>query len=201
MATVDCFAAYTLWKKLNRIEQDRKDWDREMDEMLGRIMDYGVPIIRAEMLAWYEDRRELFNAICFPEGREKAFRMMIEDQVCSLELAKKLRELGVTQNSLWYWAKDGDEDVVISDEKLILAGGAPTNSNVFSAFTVAELGEMIADVAIKTETAQVSSGRDCWHTLSVFARIKASSPEADARAKFLAFLIKSEDFRADWLNR
>ena len=29
--------------------------------------------------------------------------MKLEDQVCSLELAKKLKELGVKQDSLFYW--------------------------------------------------------------------------------------------------
>ena len=34
--------------------------------------------------------------------------MKLEDQVCSLELSKRLKELGVKQDSLWYWnAKEG----------------------------------------------------------------------------------------------
>lgn len=69
--------------------------------------------------------------------------MKPEDRVCSLELARKLRELGVSQNSEWYWVKDGGKDVVISGEKLILSGGLPTNRNVYSAFTAVELAKLI----------------------------------------------------------
>lgn len=31
--------------------------------------------------------------------------MRLEDQAYGLELAKKLKELGVKQESLWYWSK------------------------------------------------------------------------------------------------
>lgn len=74
--------------------------------------------------------------------------MKQEDQVISIEIAKKLKELGVTQDSLYYWneqsfydPKDGDytawvlvhlgEEIVEDDEE------------IYSAFTVAELGRLI----------------------------------------------------------
>ena len=66
--------------------------------------------------------------------------MKLEDQVCSLELAKKLKELGVKQESLFYWwfvRNDMGDDVFVSDTK-------PVNGTEYwSAFTVAELGEML----------------------------------------------------------
>ena len=34
--------------------------------------------------------------------------MKLQNQVCSLELSKKLKELGVKQESLWYWIRDDD---------------------------------------------------------------------------------------------
>ena len=34
--------------------------------------------------------------------------MKIESQVCSLELAKKLKELGVKQESLYYWCENSE---------------------------------------------------------------------------------------------
>lgn len=30
MGAIDCFAAYSLWKKQKRIEQDQKEWDKEI---------------------------------------------------------------------------------------------------------------------------------------------------------------------------
>jgi len=36
-------------------------------------------------------------------GINKENKMKLEKQVCSLELAKKLKELGVKQESLWFY--------------------------------------------------------------------------------------------------
>ena len=61
--------------------------------------------------------------------------MKLEDQLTSLELSKKLRELGVKQNSIWWWW----------DDVLNLAKGLDSENFVkyYSAFTCAELGEML----------------------------------------------------------
>lgn len=59
--------------------------------------------------------------------------MKLKDQVCSLESAKKLKELGVKQDSLWYWETLRTTNYVLS---LVKGQG-------YSAFTVAELGEML----------------------------------------------------------
>jgi len=37
--------------------------------------------------------------------------MKLEDQVCSLELAKRLKELGVEQESLFYWGLFGGGNI------------------------------------------------------------------------------------------
>lgn len=124
--------------------------------------------------------------------------MKIEDQVCSLELAKKLRELGVTQNSLWYWVKYGDEYIVISDEKLIIHGGTPANNNVFSAFTVAELGEMLNGCRWKRGTEPFEGS---WECTDRYWNLRATCKEADARAIMMEFTIDIGGFEADWLNR
>src|SRR4051812_36893725 len=66
--------------------------------------------------------------------------MKLEQQVCSLELAKRLKELGVKQESLYYWN--------IRHIWIVLkAIGEPyitrKPEDYASAFTVAELGEML----------------------------------------------------------
>jgi hypothetical protein len=78
--------------------------------------------------------------------------MELEKQLCSLEFAKRLKELGVKQESAFWWI-EGD---------LIYRGewGDPSDdaskrmeqkeldeymSTLFSAFTVAELGEMLPE--------------------------------------------------------
>lgn len=89
--------------------------------------------------------------------------MKLEDQVCSLELSKRLKELGVKQESLFYWGisefetdkpeitlyrSQGELD---SDKDISKLFGVWSYSDVeigsfkdtHSAFTVAELGEML----------------------------------------------------------
>lgn len=69
--------------------------------------------------------------------------MKLENQVVSLELAKKLKELGVKQESLFYWVRrdmQADDSVVqIMQNKIHESYG----ETLCSAFTVAELGEML----------------------------------------------------------
>lgn len=59
--------------------------------------------------------------------------MKLEDQVVSLELAKKLRELGVKQESAFYWDSDSE----------MQQWSVRRYRGFYSAFTVAELGEML----------------------------------------------------------
>lgn len=71
--------------------------------------------------------------------------MKLEQQVCSLELAKKLKALGVKQESLFYWSEHDKEGPCILFEPI--AGRAEPYTAFwylsYSAFTVAELGEML----------------------------------------------------------
>lgn len=80
--------------------------------------------------------------------------MNLQDQVTSLELSKKLKDLGVKQESLFYHAKTGysgdytfigtpkemswHKELELHDE-----AGANTTYDLISAFTVAELEEML----------------------------------------------------------
>ena len=63
--------------------------------------------------------------------------MKLENQVCSLELSKRLKELGVKQDSLWGYLDHGDLNFypVLNSELIYLKAE-------YSAFTVAELGEL-----------------------------------------------------------
>lgn len=68
--------------------------------------------------------------------------MNITDQVCSLELAKRLKELGVKQESIFVWEYYDDKCYAV---KFISYAVMPDNYNkaqLYSAFTVAELGEI-----------------------------------------------------------
>ena len=69
--------------------------------------------------------------------------MKLEDQVCSLELARKLMELRAKQKSLFYWyyaMHDG-----VNSSWSIMYSTYALQADRYSAFTVAELGELLPD--------------------------------------------------------
>ena len=74
--------------------------------------------------------------------------MKLEDQVVSLELAKKLKELGFKQESYfswWSYVNDGDEFEqikLLTDEQYENSDSVKyaLGNESFSAYTVAELG-------------------------------------------------------------
>ena len=77
--------------------------------------------------------------------------MKLEDQVCSLELAKKLKELGVKQESLFYWF---DSDLLDIHKEIIkvhfnvpfkkrLQASQTSYCRYVSTFTASELGELL----------------------------------------------------------
>ena len=79
--------------------------------------------------------------------------MKIEDQVTNLELSKKLKELEVPQNSSFYWRKYSltkepclyflGDIKVLDKNKVGLAVLSGKLEFEYSAFSVAELGEML----------------------------------------------------------
>jgi hypothetical protein len=75
--------------------------------------------------------------------------MQLEKQVCSLDLAKRLKELGAKQESLFYWGEEGElitEEEYYDFQDFVSAVGKPEGTSIqkhYSAFTVSELGEML----------------------------------------------------------
>ncbi len=78
----------------------------------------------------------------------------IEQQVCSLELAKRIKELGVEQESLFYY---NNKEICIAkrlhyikDRSHITTFSSSyhscNNEKIYSAFTVAELGVMLPSI-------------------------------------------------------
>lgn len=80
--------------------------------------------------------------------------MKLEDQVCSFELAKHLKELGVIQNSIFTWI-----DLKNEISCFIYYGSTHCKLGThYSAFTVAELIEMIPDYDNKDDPRRISFG-------------------------------------------
>lgn len=112
--------------------------------------------------------------------------MKLEHQVSSLALSQKLKELGVKQESLHSWCyieAHGDYELDNGD-----------CSRMYSALTVAELGEMLPNwIGHPTDLPFKSLGKKtitpwAWIVKGFYGSEKT---EADARASMLIYLIEN----------
>jgi len=133
--------------------------------------------------------------------------MKLEEQVISLEVAKKLKGLGVKQESYFYWADpylDGHEvfslDVVVDwgyEEQLKdwineHDGENRLKENSYSAFTVAELGEMLPD-EIKGHLLVGTKGFLAYRDLKGWDLVEINEKtEANARGKMLIYILENK---------
>lgn len=132
--------------------------------------------------------------------------MPIERQVVSLELAKRLKELGVQQDAFFSWCRYENEP----EHRLVYFGMAPEYLELkehIAAFTVAELGEMLPENIVTTWRHKCSEGCaeryrgefDGYFMVSAHKVTKYETnwqtiekTEADARAKMLVYLIEKK---------
>lgn len=71
--------------------------------------------------------------------------MTLQQQVISLEIAQKLKSLGVKQESLFYWTYCPKEHMGIEWVNVLTYGRNNYLPETVSAFTVAELLELLGD--------------------------------------------------------
>jgi len=97
--------------------------------------------------------------------------MTLEKQVTSLELSKRLRELGAKQESYFMWHRNKLRNLVYLSESFEITKPEECE-RVASAFTVAELGELLPGT-IETENAAYANPehpnkgmRDGYYVLS-----------------------------------
>src|SRR3990170_3524218 len=96
--------------------------------------------------------------------------MRLEEQVANIELSRELKALGVKQESAFYWVEPSEpgDDWELAEE---------IKDGQFSAFTVAELGEMTKGL----DGGEPTYGDHIWwwHKGS---KLMEEKTEADARA-------------------
>lgn len=99
--------------------------------------------------------------------------MKLQSQVCSLELAQKLKTLGVKQESLFVWTTKGQlwRDIDLIEEYTKDVGEVSC-----AAFTVAELGEHIKKIGLRALQTQADVAvrgsylfdTDYWATVLIY---------------------------------
>lgn len=119
--------------------------------------------------------------------------MKLEDQVCSLELAKHLKELGVRRGSYFVWHDSelaGSQVLIRKSESIY----AQKYADFVAAYTVSELGEMLPEkvtVEYKEQYIDFDRFNGWWlYYLDEPDDKTFSENEADARAKLLIYLIE-----------
>lgn len=133
--------------------------------------------------------------------------MKLEQQCVSLELAKKLKELGVKENSYFRWQVWTDIETGRKKKQLVRPGEY-NFGDAFPAFTVAELGEMLpSEVHFFTSIKNPKRRKNAQHIHFFHGRdwavnytgggaidnyTQCGETEADVRAKMLIYLIENK---------
>jgi hypothetical protein len=128
--------------------------------------------------------------------------MELQKQVCSLELAKRLKKLGLKQESIFYWdfyhvSFFGDWPRIISRNDRADRPAADAD-RMYAAFTVAELGEMLPAYNWQYPYTFKMSSQTEWSSVWLSAKNQriekqfTANTEADARAKMLVYLLENK---------
>lgn len=137
----------------------------------------------------------------YPGTKIPIMQNKLEKLCCSLELAKKLKELGVEQESVFYWTGkalfssghalerlNGTRKIVIQPGQLPVDG--------FSAFTAGELGELLPEWfnSWREEEQKDDEKWFCWEDAKRTEKIEMQQAptEADARGKMLIYLLENK---------
>ena len=123
--------------------------------------------------------------------------MKLENQVCSLESAKRLKELSVNKDSLYYWynCTDHPGEWRITDIKLNNDLDKET-----SAYTVAELGEMLPSGLVTSGRKYKDIFMCVYGNPEIDLVFKEEKTEAEARAKMLIYLLENNIIKAEDLK-
>lgn len=124
--------------------------------------------------------------------------MKLEDQVCSLELAKRLKELGVKYESIFSWSNYKDKEIQLTSTAMVkLNFTRPKDmwmyDEAWAAFTVAELAELLNSTWF-WDSGKHNNGYTCRVFERAFEKNHHSFDltEANARSKMLIYLLENK---------
>jgi hypothetical protein len=126
--------------------------------------------------------------------------MRLEDQVCALEYSKRLDELGVKRESLFYHQISSS---YLGEHHSIRIWFQPRidYGKEYHAYTVAELGEMLPNMSMSFRAYNKIYSQENWLIqCSHYESNLSSDSEANARAKMLIHLIENGYVKVEELN-
>ncbi len=116
--------------------------------------------------------------------------MKLEQQVVSLALAQKLKELGVPQDCIFFWWVNPSGKAQLTHANEFGALHKAVFDGEYAAFTAAELGEILKNGG----ACSFYQGLWCCTYVSEDGRShkEGADTEADARAKMLVYLLENK---------
>lgn len=122
--------------------------------------------------------------------------MTIENLVTGLEISRELKELGLKQESIFWWGPTND--MPLSTDWKIRTEKPKDMWAVVSAFTAGELGEIAPnDFRTTKYKSRELQKVEFWCTCALdLQRIEKDDNEANARGKMLIYLIKNGIWRS-----
>ena len=134
--------------------------------------------------------------------------MKLQDQVCTLEQAKKLKELGVIQDSIFCFIGDGNPDPkyftsfeIYYSANAMLEVGASWHEHRIAAFTVAELGIMLPSETLTIRRGSESFPNWEWENEGRQTGWGCFNTEAAARADHLIMLLENKLITVEEVNK
>ena len=133
--------------------------------------------------------------------------MTLENQVVSLEIAKKLKELGVKQLSIFWWQHEPFSSQGEQNWKLVFGNQYKDFEHHVFAFTVAELGEMLPTTLKERYFLHIAPPHTVgvwvlWYEDEDYEKMFLNKKEgewhvndkseADARGKMLIYLLENK---------
>ncbi len=124
--------------------------------------------------------------------------MKLENQLCTLEQSTKLKELGITQKSIFYHHSNftrpvfGEEWTTVTGKKYKKTQVCNDKYGSFSAFSIAELGQMLPSETGTQRTGSEDSQYSNWEWASEVNQIGMGlfATEVEARADMLIHFLE-----------
>jgi hypothetical protein len=119
------------------------------------------------------------------------------DRVCSLDYAKKLKELGVSNETYYIWVREDPAHSFVALPRSVLV--IENYPEVFPAYSLTELTLMLPTLGGWFHKSNDGAGKDFWCGNYMKQEFRSASL-ADVIVKMLIFMITNNAIDIEWIN-